>query len=272
MRREVFETPGQLTLDLRVPSGRIDLETGPGTTTEVELDARGGADQVRELLEDARIELREVRGGHEVVVDVEAKRGLGLGFLRRVEIRLRVSSPEGTHVRAETASADLRGRGHFGSLQAKAASGDVDLDEIAGDVEVEAASGDVNLGSVGGATDISTASGDIRLARADGPLTARAASGDVRVDEASGGTKIRTASGDQRIGAVAEGSVELQSMSGDITVGVRQGSNLWVDARAMSGDLSSEVELDDVPTSDDGGPLVELRATSMSGDIDVVRA
>jgi len=272
MRREVFETPGQLTLDLRVPSGRIDLETGPGTATEIELDARGGADQVRELLEDARIELREVRGGHEVVVDVEAKRGLGLGFLRRVEIRLRVSSPEGTHVRAETASADLRGRGHFGSLQAKAASGDVDLDEIAGDVEVEAASGDVNLGSVGGATDISTASGDIRLARADGPLTARAASGDVRVDEASGGTKIRTASGDQRIGAVAEGSVELQSMSGDITVGVRQGSNLWVDARAMSGELSSEVELDDVPTSDDGGPLVELRATSMSGDIDVVRA
>src|SRR6185437_2092956 len=71
MRREVFETPGQVTLDLRVPSGRIDLETGPGTTTEVELDARGGADQVRELLEDARIELREVRGGHEVVVDVE---------------------------------------------------------------------------------------------------------------------------------------------------------------------------------------------------------
>jgi hypothetical protein len=61
-------------------------------------------------------------------------------------------------------------------------------------------------------------------------------------------------------------------MSGDITVGVRQGSNLWVDARAMSGDLSSEVDLDDAPPSDDGGPLVELRATSMSGDIDVVRA
>jgi DUF4097 and DUF4098 domain-containing protein YvlB len=272
MRRETFETPGELTLDLRVPSGRIDLETGPGTTTEIELDARGGADQTRELLEDAKIELRESRSGLVVVVDVEAKRGLGLGFLRRVEIRLRVRSPEGTHVRAETASADLRGRGNFGSLQAKTASGDVDLDQIGGDAEVEAASGDVNLGLVGGATDISTASGDIRLGRADGPLTARAASGDVRVDEASGGTKIRTASGDQRVGAVAEGSVELQSMSGDIVVGIRQGSSLWVDARAMSGDLSSEVELDDVPPSDNGGPLVELRATSMSGDIDVVRA
>jgi DUF4097 and DUF4098 domain-containing protein YvlB len=272
MRREVFETPGEVTLDLRLPSGRIELETSPEKTTEVELDARGGADQVRELLEDARIELREARGGHEVVVDVESKRGLGLGFLRKVEVRLRVRAPEGVHVRAETASADLRGRGHFGSLRAKAASGDVDLDQIAGDADVEAASGDVNLGDVGGATDVSTASGDIRLGRAAGPLSARAASGDVRVDEASGGTKIRTASGDQRIGAVAEGSVELQSMSGDIVVGVRQGSNLWVDARAMSGDLNSEVQLDDMPPSEEGGPLVELRATSMSGDIDVVRA
>jgi hypothetical protein len=27
-----------------------------------------------------------------------------------------------------------------------------------------------------------------------------------------------------------------------------------------------------MPPSDDGGPLVELRATSMSGDIDLVRA
>jgi DUF4097 and DUF4098 domain-containing protein YvlB len=272
MRRETFETPGDVTLDLRVPSGRIDVETGPGTTTEVELDARGGADQVRELLDDARIELRETGGGHEVVVDVEARRGLGFGFLRKLDVRLRIQAPEGSRLRAETASADLRGRGRFGSLNAKAASGDLDLDEISGDAHVEAASGDIRLGDIGGASEISTASGDIRLGRVKGPLSARAASGDIHVDEA-GDAKVRTASGDQRIGAVSEGSVELQSMSGDITVGVRQGSNLWVDARAMSGDLTSEVALDEVPpATDDGAPLVELRATSMSGDIDVVRA
>jgi DUF4097 and DUF4098 domain-containing protein YvlB len=272
MRRESFETPGALTLDLRVPSGRIDLETSPGTSTEVELDARGADDQVRELLDDARIELREAGGGHELLVEIETRRGLGLGFLRKVDVRLRIRAPEGANVRAETASADLRGRGRFGWLRAKAASGDLELDEISGDAEVEAASGDVSLAEVGGATDISTASGDIRLGRAKGPLSARAASGDIQVDEA-GDAKVRTASGDQRIGAVAEGNVELQSMSGDITIGIRQGSNLWVDARAMSGDLSSEVPLDDAPPSEnDDAPLVELRATSMSGDIDVVRA
>jgi DUF4097 and DUF4098 domain-containing protein YvlB len=271
MRRETFETPGEVTLDIRVPSGRIDLQTASGTTTAVELDLRGGADQARELLDDARIELREVPGGHEVTVEVEGRRGIDLGFLRKLDVRLTIRAPEGAHVRAETASADLRGRGRFGSLAAKAASGDLDLDDISGDASVEAASGDVSLGSVGGAAEISTASGDGKLGRVDGQLSARAASGDVSVDEAGSVVEIRTASGDQRIGAVVAGKVNLQSMSGDIKIGIRQGSNLWVDAKAMSGDLSSELALGDEPPEEDA-PLVELRAASMSGDIEVVRS
>src|SRR5207248_3306644 len=134
--------------------------------------------------------------GHEVIVDVETRRGLGFGFLRKLDVRLRIHAPEGARMRAEAASADLRGRGRFGELHATAASGDLDLDEISGDAQGEAASGDVRLGPT-----------------------------------------------------------------------------LWVAARAMSGALSSEVALDDVPPGqEDGAPLVELRATSMSGDIDVVRA
>jgi hypothetical protein len=39
----------------------------------------------------------------------------------------------------------------------------------------------------------------------------------------------------------------------------------------MSGDLSSELELEDEAPADDA-PLVELRATSMSGDVKVLRA
>jgi len=80
MRRETFDTPGEVTLDLRVAQGRVDLETVPGgTTTEVELDARGNDDEVRELLEEARIESRARQGGYEVVVHVEDRRRMGLG-------------------------------------------------------------------------------------------------------------------------------------------------------------------------------------------------
>ena len=52
---------------------------------------------------------------------------------------------------------------------------------------------------------------------------------------------------------------------------IKKGSKLWIDARSMSGETSSEFELGD--TAPDGeGPLVEMRATAMSGDITVKRA
>ena len=272
MRREAFETPGEVTLDLRVAQGRVELEAVPGgTTTEVELDARGSDEEVSALLDEARLEARERQGGYEVVVHVEDKRRLGFGFWRKVEIRLKISVPEGAKVQFEGASADVRGRGRFGELEADSASGDVDFEDVAGDATVNSASGDVTVRSIGGSAEVNTASGDLELGRVGGDLVAKTASGDVKVDDAGAGVKIRTASGDQRIGGVTAGSVELQSMSGDISIGIRQGSNVWVDARAMSGDLSSELELGDEQPADDA-PLVELRAASMSGDVNVVRA
>ena len=82
---------------------------------------------------------------------------------------------------------------------------------------------------------------------------------------------MRTASGDQQVGSVMEGKVDLSSASGDIRVGIKRGSRVWVDARSMSGEVSSELEVgEDMPGDD--GPLVELQVTAMSGDVQVVRA
>jgi Putative adhesin len=72
--------------------------------------------------------------------------------------------------------------------------------------------------------------------------------------------------------SVAEGPVDLTSASGDIRLGIKQGSRLWIDARSMSGDVSSELELGDEVDTDEEGPLVEAQVTAMSGDIEVVRA
>jgi hypothetical protein len=272
MRKETFETPGDVTLDIRVAQGRVELEAVPGSTTEVELDAHGHDEEVRELLEDARVEARERRGGYEVAVHIDDRKRGGFGFWRKVDVRLTVRAPEGANVKFEGASADVRGRGRFGALEANSASGDIEFEELDGAARVNSASGDVSLRAVDGMADISTASGDVDLGRVADMLSAKTASGDVHVDEAGAGVKIRTASGDQQIGGVTAGSVELQSMSGDISVGIRRGSNVWVDARAMSGDLSSELDLGDEQPTDENAPLVELSAASMSGDVRVVRA
>lgn len=268
MRRETFETPGELTLELRLPTGRIEVETLAGTTTDVELDIRG-ADEAAELLEEARIELRESRGGHEVVVEVEDRRWSR--FWRRLDVCLKIQAPEGANLRVSTASADLRGRGRFGWLEAETASGDIEVEEVGGDATAKTASGDVGLPFVAGSATANSASGDIKIGHVAGEAVLKAASGDITVGDARSGATISTASGDQRIDAASQGKIDLKSASGDIKIGIREGSNVWVDARAMSGDLSSEVTLGDEPPSDDA-PLVELHAASMSGDIEVVRA
>lgn len=262
MRRESFETPGPLRLSVRVPSGRIDLETVEGTETVVELEGSP------EIEEDARIEVRPRRDGHEVIVVVE-DRGLFRRF--RGDVRARVSVPAGADVEVSTASADVDGRGDFGALEANTASGDVSFDQVAGDAEVNSASGDVKISRVQGAFTANTASGDLEVGYIGGNGKVRSASGGVSIDEAEASLTIQTASGDLAAGSVREGDVTLQTASGDIEVGVKRGSKVWIDARSMSGDTSSDLEVSDTP-SDGDGPLVEISATAMSGDITVRRA
>ena len=56
MRLEAFPTPGPVTLDLRVPVGDVEVETGDAAETTVELEVRGRDGE--ELERDARIEMR----------------------------------------------------------------------------------------------------------------------------------------------------------------------------------------------------------------------
>jgi hypothetical protein len=84
---------------------------------------------------------------------------------------------------------------------------------------------------------------------------------------------LNTASGDLEIGSIAQGSVDVKSASGDFRVGIAPGSRLFVDARSLSGETSSEVELGAAePEAASDGPLVEVKAATMSGDIRIVRA
>ena len=249
MRTEIFTTPGSVTLQINVPAGDVDLETrDPGETT-VELEVRGR--DADELERETRIEARPRVDGHEVLVDAAQVRRLLRS--RNGQYRVRIEAPHGAAVRAELASADIRGRGRYGELDLDVASGDVEFDQVDGEAKVNTASGDIGLRRVGSA----------RL---------NSASGDVRVDEASGSVDVNTASGDVRIRKVVEGAVKIHSASGDVEVGIATGSRLWVDAQSLSGDTSSELELEPAPVTEDEGPLVELRAQTMSGDIAVRRA
>ena len=263
MRRETFETPGPLELNVRIPAGDVDLETNEGTETVVEISANP------EIEEEARIELHPKRDGHELMVVIEKKSGFFRSF--REDVRVRISSPPGADVDLSTASADVEARGDYGAAKVNTASGDIRFEHIAGDASVNSASGDVNLDQIDGTLTVNTASGDVEIRRIQGNGKVRAASGDISIEEADSALKVQTASGDVEVESVREGEVTLQTASGDIEVGIKPGSKLFIDARSMSGETTSELELGDAPT-DGEGPQVDVRATAMSGDIKVKRA
>src|SRR5690349_22071359 len=270
MRTESFQTPGETRLDIRLGAGEVRLETAEVQETTVVLEPLRDNEASNAAVENARVELRERGGGHEVVIDVR-DRGRGFGFSKGAEVLVSVTSPEGTSVESKTGSAEVEGRGRFGTVEVETGSGEVEFGEIAGDANINAASGGVQLGSIGGNARVNTASGDQTIREIGGEATVNSASGDVIVREAASSVSVNTASGDQEIGSVTSGKVTLKSASGNCKVGIREGSTLWVDARSRSGEVTSELPVSELPP-DGSGPTVELRANTMSGDITVSRA
>src|SRR5215216_6187497 len=178
MLSETYQTPGSLVLNLAIPAGEIEIDTSPGETTHVELEAL--TDAARELLQQSRVEVRERGGGHEVLVEVPSSRSsFFISFGRGPDFSLRISCPPGAELDVQTKSADVHARGLFGTTVIKTASGDVEVGEIQGDARVKTASGDVSLDEVHGTTSVQTASGDLALQRARGEVIGQLVSGDV---------------------------------------------------------------------------------------------
>jgi DUF4097 and DUF4098 domain-containing protein YvlB len=246
MRTETFTAPGPLRTTVRLTSGSVEIEAVEGSEAAVTVEPLN--EPARRGLDELRIELI----GDELVVDLERRIG-GLTFmLRSPSFRVTIRVPRDSRLAVSTVSADLRARGRFAAAEVKTVSGDVSVEDVSEDATVKSVSGDIRFGSVGGA------------------ISANTVSGDVKVGEAARGAQIKTISGDQAVGSVSEGSAAFHSVSGDIRVGIRPGSGVWMDAKSTSGKTVSELETADGPPSD--GPMVEVRAKAVSGDIRIVRA
>ncbi len=280
MRSETFHTPGPVRLDLELPAGAIEIETADTEDTHVELEALTENDQVREMVEGARLEAVRRGDGHEVIVEVRTRHGVWISFsmgpdirIGSPEMRLRITCPHRADLDVNTKSADLDARGEYGDVDVKTASGDIHVERSTG-VQVKTASGDVHLDTVDGSLDVKSASGDLHVGSVARRSNLQLVSGDVYIAEADDAISANTVSGDQRFEAVLKGRLELRAISGDISVGVRRGSRVFIDANTVSGSTSSEFELSDAPQTepDPNSPLVEVFAKTVSGDVRIERA
>jgi DUF4097 and DUF4098 domain-containing protein YvlB len=250
-----FHTSGPIELDVRIPAGEIVVETVDGDEAVVTLE--GSERTLERAVVDfdgthLTVSLRN-RGALGFTIEI-GDISFGSGGSGRLNVRATV--PHSSRATIDTAAADMKLRGRFGNVATKSASGDLVIDgTVDGDATVKTVSGDAKLQDVGGTLQAQSVSGDLSVRRVGGSLQAKSVSGDMRVE------------------SLREGEATLQSLSGDIHLGVAAGTNVDVDANSLSGDLSSDVPLGSDPSGVHGeGPTLVVRGNTVSGDFRLVRA
>jgi DUF4097 and DUF4098 domain-containing protein YvlB len=244
MTEQRFPTPGPIRLEVKVPIADVDVATIDGEESTVTLEGSPRS------IEATRVELVGDR------LAVEQQRKTFTSWFGRFDgpFRVRVRVPHRSRVSIVGASGDSTLEGTFAAIQTKSASGDVRVSgEVDGDADVKSVSGDVWLPHVGG------------------NLTAQTVSGDIRADSVDGSVSAASVSGNVRVGSLRQGEVTVQSVSGDVALGISPGTGIEVDAGSASGDLFSEIPL--YATLGDGaGPSVRIRGKTVSGDFRIFRA
>jgi DUF4097 and DUF4098 domain-containing protein YvlB len=271
--QKTFDVTGPVELEIKLNSGEIDVQAIDGAQqAEVELIAHDEASQ--ELIDNGRVELQQHQQRPHLVIDLQQRKsgGFNLGSLfGRSGISCRVRVPTSSSLTVRTKSADVAARGALSAATVATASGDVALDRVEGSVNVKSASADVSMRQVGGGVQVQTASGDVEVDVVRGPINVTSASGDVTIREAYNDVNANTVSGDQEHAAVLRGRLAANSVSGDVHIGVRRGSKVFLDCNTVSGDTTSELDVTaEAPTTD--GPMLEVRAKTVSGDILITRA
>jgi hypothetical protein len=270
----VFETPGRATLRVRIPTGRVLVETTEEARTEVELVPIGRRGQ--DTIEQIEVKHDERSGRH--LVAIEQRERIRWGPIQISwggDVEVRVRCPVGTELDLDGASTDFRADGRYGDVSVRTASGDVRLGESSGKLEVKSASGDVWLESVVAEKgSLVTVSGDVEIARVEGQLTLRTVSGDVELGASRGIVTASTTSGDVEVDAVEAGELRIQTVSGDVRVAVARGTQVFIDANSVSGDLTSDLSMSDAALAESTGApaeIVPLHVKTVSGDVALVR-
>ena len=218
-RTEEFAVGDAATLSVRLASADVRVVEGVAQAVTVVIDGRD-PDRFTVEQHGNRVVVEQPAGvlrwgGYDVTITAPA--GIALE-VQLASADLDCDVPVRA-LRGDAASGDLRARDIAGDAAIRTASGGVRLGDVAGDLEVSSASGSVRAGVVTGSAHINTASGDCMLAGVGSTLEVRTASGNVAVSRYDGSdAKARSMSGDIRVGFPAGRTldVDMSTLSGDV--------------------------------------------------------
>jgi DUF4097 and DUF4098 domain-containing protein YvlB len=267
-----FTTPDPVALHVELGAGTVSIEAADTGESTVEVNGPRAEEFVVEL------------SGRNLAVIGPRGRLIGIGSDSH---GVRVVVPSSSDVSTKTGSADTETSGALGTVTLRTGSGDIEVARADGPMMVESGSGDVrcheagaavriksgsgdiDLGDVRGNTGISTGSGDVVIGVAHETTVVKTGSGDLELKRAESDVSLTTASGDLVIRHAPRGRITAKNVSGDVRIGIPAGTPVWTDVNTVTGDVASQLESVGKPA--DGQDFVELRATTVSGDVHLVQ-
>lgn len=274
MTEHHFATLQPVNLYAEIGKGSVTVHAVDTTEARVEVTGRDA--------EAVRVE----QDGDELVVMAPRQR---TGFLSGGDATLHfvITVPTGSTLAVKSGSADVRAHGRYDTCQVRCGSGDVAVESIgaatietgSGDIRVahatqelriKSGSGDVAIRESAAALSVSTGSGDLEIGVSHGRAVVKTGSGDVTVTESTDDVSLSTGSGDLSIRTARRGRITVKGASSDVRIGVPEGLPVWTDITSLTGRLHSGVAGAGQP--EEGADHLEVRATTVSGDVTLVPA
>jgi DUF4097 and DUF4098 domain-containing protein YvlB len=266
---KTFPLTGQITLQVRIGHGSVTVEPDDDLTeARVHIEADKHA---AELLEQTTVELRNA------TLSVLAPRQGGIfdlpvfGAWRAGRgLQVHVAVPSGTAVKISTFTAPIRILGRVGDADLSFGSAEAAARHVDGDLRLRYGSGTAKMVHVSGSVQLRSGSGDAVFGEVDGNLTAGCGSGNLQVRVMHGSVRSRCGSGNARLGEV-HGDVDVASGSGGLELGLPEGVTAQLDVHTGSGQVRSELPIEDGPKSS-RAEAIRVRARTGSGDVRLFRA
>ncbi len=262
-----FALDGPINLNVRIGHGSVTVETEdePGAAQVVITAGKHAA----ELLEQTVVAMT----GRTLTVTAPRQGGIfdlpvfGRRGNRGLDVKVLV--PTGTAVKISTFTAPIWITGDVGGADLAFGSGEAAVRHVAGDLRLRYGNGIAKAVEVTGSVQLRSGSGSAKFGTIGGGLTAGCGSGDLEVRVVHGPVRSRCGSGAAVLHEV-HGDVDVASGSGGLEIGLPSGLTAKLDLHTGSGQVRSELPIEDRPKVADGS--ITLRARTASGDVRLFRA
>jgi hypothetical protein len=218
-----FTPAGTPRIVVEMFNGSVDVVTDSGNSVKVDVVKRGGGFSQQDAEDDLKNVTVTMTQDDGDTIRVVAKR-----TDQRVDIgnsgasaRLRV--PEGAILDLHSSNGLLTASGPVGDVKAQTSNSPIDIRGSRGPITANTSNGPITINGGSGAIDVETSNGPIAITSENALVTARTSNGPVRFN-----------------GSLAQGSSEMRTSNGSLSVTLPASAQFAVDAETSNAKITSD--------------------------------